>query len=199
MIPPLTIPPRFRAAFFAASLAFASITTDRPAEARSAFTVDPARTHIAFAIDAVGYPRTKGEFHKFEGRIVVDFEHWEQSSVAFRVDTRSVDVGSDAFSDYVRSDAFLDAARFPAIDFVSDKIEKIDDHTLRVTGEVTLLGVTRPLSVLVAARRDGDGAHARLGFEARTTIDRLEFGMNAGFPLVSKDVEIVISTEAVEL
>jgi polyisoprenoid-binding protein YceI len=187
-----------RHARFAASVVALSLVSGAPtADARGEWTIDPARTHILFSIDAVGYPRTEGEFHKFGGRIVVDFDHWEKSSIVFEVESKSVDVGSASFNDYVRSDAFLDAAHFPSIRFVSDRVERIDDHELRVSGEVTLIGVARPLSVIVTARRDG--AKARLGFEARTTIDRLEFGMNAGFPLVSKDVELVISTEAAQL
>jgi polyisoprenoid-binding protein YceI len=166
---------------------------------RGAWTIEPARTHIAFAIDAIGYPRTKGEFHQFEGRIAVDFQHWENSSVAFRVEAKSVDVGSDSFSDYLRSIAFLDSARFPSIDFVSKTVERVDDHTVRVSGDLTLLGVTKPLAVDVEVRRGSEGARAHLAFLARTHIDRLEFGMNSGYPLVSRDIELVISSEASEL
>ena len=115
--------------------------------------------------------------------------------MAFHVRSQSVDVGSPSFDDYLRSVAFLDAARFPSIDFVSSSVEKVDDHTVRVTGELTLLGVTRPLSVDVAVQRGS----ARLAFLAKTSIDRLAFGMNSGFPLVSREVELVISSEAVQL
>jgi polyisoprenoid-binding protein YceI len=75
-------------------------------------------------------------------------------------------------------------------------VEKVDDHTVRVTGDLTLLGVTRPLSVEVAVKRESEGGRTRLAFSAQTRIDRLEFGMNTGFPLVSKDIELVISSEA---
>jgi polyisoprenoid-binding protein YceI len=161
--------------------------------------IDPARTHIAFAIDAVGYPRTHGQFTQFGGRIMVDLEHPDKSSVAFHVQSQSVDVGSQSFDDYLRSVAFLDATHFPSIDFVSNSVEKVDDHTVRVTGDLTLLGVTRPLSVEVAVQRETGRGGARLAFLAKTSIDRLAFGMNSGFPLVSREVELVISSEAVEL
>ena len=108
-----------------------------------------------------------------------------------------MDVGSASFDDYLRSDAFLNSTRFPSIDFVSSSVAKVDDHTVRVIGELTLLGVTRPLSVDVAVEREGGGG--RLAFLAKTNIDRLAFGMNSGFPLVSRDVELVISSAAVEL
>lgn len=168
-----------------------------PAAAGANWRIDPARTHIAFAIDAVGYPRTRGQFRQFAGRISVDFERPDKSSVVFHVQSQSVDVGSSSFDDYLRSVAFLDSTRFPSIDFVSSSVAKVDDHTVRVTGQLTLLGVTRPLSVDVAVQREGGGG--RLAFLAKTNINRLEFGMNSGFPLVSRDVELVISTAAVEI
>ena len=171
-----------------------------PSQAVSAanWKIDPARTHVAFAIDAVGFPRTQGEFRRFEGRISVDFEHPGRSSVAFHVQSQSVDVGSSSFDDYVRSVAFLNAARYPTIDFVSNSVEKIDDHTVRVSGDLTLLGVTKPLTVNVAVRREFGSRSSRLGFLAKTSINRLDFGMTSGFPLVSRDVELVISSEAAE-
>ena len=119
--------------------------------------------------------------------------------MAFHVQSQSVDVGSSSFDDYLRSAAFLDADRFPSIDFVSHSVEKVDDHTVRVTGELTLLGVTRALSVDVAVERDTSSGRSRFAFLAKTSIDRLAFGMNSGFPLVSREVELVISSEAVEL
>jgi polyisoprenoid-binding protein YceI len=189
-----------RACIACTILALSVLAETRTAAVASAnWRIDPARTHIAFAIDAVGYPRTHGQFRQFTGRISVDLDRPDRSSVTFHVQSQSVDVGSSSFDDYLRSAAFLDADRFPSIDFVSHSVEKVDDHTVRVTGELTLLGVTRPLSVDVAVERDMSSGRSRLAFLAKTSIDRLAFGMNSGFPLVSREVELVISSEAVEL
>ena len=177
--------------------ALAAVSTPAPGLGAN-WTIDPARTQIAFAIDAISYPRTEGRFHRFDGRISVDFAAPEKSSVAFHVQSGSVDVGSASFSDYLKSTAFLDADRYPTIDFVSTSVKRVNDHQVRVTGDLTLLGVTRPLSVDVAVIRD-DGGGRRLNFEAETRIDRLEFGMNSGYPLVSRDVELLISSEAAPL
>jgi polyisoprenoid-binding protein YceI len=168
-----------------------------PAAASANWRIDPARTHVDFAIDAVGYPRTRGQFRQFTGRISVDFNHPDRSSVTFHVQSQSVDVGSTSFDDYMRSVAFLDSAHFPSIDFVSNSVEKVDDHTVRVTGVLTLLGVTQPLSVDVAVERETSGGE-RLDFLAKTSIDRLAFGMNSGFPMVAREVQLVISSEAVQ-
>lgn len=184
-----------------ALLVAAALTLGALAQARALagtnWRIDPGRTHIAFAIDAVGYPRTHGQFRQFDGRISIDFAHPDKSSVAFHVRSQSVDVGSQSFDDYLRSVAFLDCAQHPSIDFVSKSVEKVDDRTVRVTGDLTLLGVTRPLTVNVAVQREA--SDGRLAFLAKTDIDRLEFGMNSGFPLVSRDVELIISSAAVEL
>jgi len=190
-----------RSGFVCAVLALGAIAQTRiPAAAAANWRIDPARTHIAFAIDAVGYPRTHGQFRQFVGRISVDFDHPDKSAVSFHVQSQSVDVGSPSFDDYMRSTAFLDAAHYPSIDFVSKSVEKVGDHTVRVTGDLTLLGVTKPLSVDVEVERQaGGGGGGRLEFLARTSIDRLAFGMNSGFPLVSREVELVISSEAIEI
>ena len=194
----MTTQGNLRALLFFAALTLAVLAKAHvPALAAANWRIDPARTHIAFAIDSVGYPRTRGQFRQFQGRISIDFAHPDRSSVAFHVQSQSVDVGSQSFDDYLRSVAFLDSGRFPSIDFVSSSVVKVDDHTVRVTGDLTLLGVTRPLTVDVAVQREGSGQ--RLSFLAKTNIDRLEFGMNSGFPLVSRDVELVISSAAIEL
>ena len=88
-----------------------------PARATARWLINPDRTHIIFAIDAVGYPRTLGEFRQFEGSIEVDLEHPDKSSVAFHALSRSVDVGSRSFDDLVRSDGFLNAALYPRSTF----------------------------------------------------------------------------------
>lgn len=165
--------------------------------ASARWSIDPAHTRIGFAIDAVGYPRTTGVFRKFEGRVDIDLDRPQLSHVMFQVDANSVDVGSASFNDYLKSDGYLDAARHPQIDFVSRSVAQIDEKTVRVEGDLTLLGVTRPLAVDVTVRRDAAGK--KLEFEAHARINRLEFGMNAGFPVVSGEFDIDIATQAVTL
>ncbi len=182
----------------AALAAAAAVGAPVCAVAVSEWRIDPARTTIAFAIDAVGYPRTEGRFDAFDGKIAIDFSRPNKSRVAFHVRSASVDVGSASFADYLRSSAFLDAAKYPSIDFVSTSVEKLNDHAVRVSGDLTLLGVTKPLTVDVDVERP-TGRKGQLEFSARTRIDRLEFGMNSGFPLVSPNVDLTIKSEAAEL
>jgi polyisoprenoid-binding protein YceI len=185
-------------AALAIGLTLGAVAPAADSRAASNWAIDPARTHIAFAVDAVAYPRTHGEFRQFQGAIAVDLEHPAKSRVSFHVQAGSVDVGSPSFNDYLRSQALLDASRFPTIDFASTSVEKLDDHRVRITGDLTLLGVTHSLGGDVDVERRAEGSRARLGFTAKAKIDRLEFGMNSGFPVISRDVDLVISSEASE-
>ncbi len=146
----------------------------------------------------MGYPRTQGEFRQFDGHISVDFDHPAQSRVSFHVESQSIEVGSSSFDDYLRGEAFLNAMRFKQIVFSSTAVEKVDEHNIRVTGDLTMLGVTKPLTVNVEVSRQAGQSRARLGFTARAKIDRLDFGMNSGFPVISRDVDLVVASEAFE-
>jgi polyisoprenoid-binding protein YceI len=161
---------------------------------RAAWHIDPARTHVGFVIDAVGFPRTQGEFRVFDGRLSIDLEHPSLSRVAFTVRAESIDVGSASFDDTLRGPAFLDVQRFPEIRFQSTHVEKRDEASVALTGDLTLLGVTQPLEVDVAVQRLAGG---RLAFAARAHIDRLAFGMNSGFPIISRDIDLTVSSEAI--
>jgi polyisoprenoid-binding protein YceI len=162
---------------------------------RTTSSIDPSRTHIGFIIDATGFPRTQGQFHEFKGQLSVNFDRPSLSRVAFTVETASIDVGSPSFNGTLRGPAFLNSEHFPVIAFESTSVEKIDDKTARVIGDLTMLGVTRPLQVDVDVRRGANGGS--LGFEARAHIDRLAFGMNSGFPIISRDVDLTVSSEGV--
>jgi polyisoprenoid-binding protein YceI len=164
--------------------------------AATATSIDPSRTSVEFIVDGVGWPRTKGRFTAFSGKIAVDLRRPEASSVSLRVNAKSIEVGSPSFNDYLRGDAFFDVAQFPEIIFVSTAVEKIDDSHARVSGDLTLRGVTHPFTVDVEIERPGEQNKGRLNFRATGIVHRLEFGMNAGFPAISNDVDLIITTQA---
>jgi polyisoprenoid-binding protein YceI len=84
-------------------LALALIAATVAAQARSSWNIDPSQTHVRFWVDAIGWPRTAGEFKSFEGRIDIDFDRPSRSRVDFRVVAKSVDVNSATMDDYLRS------------------------------------------------------------------------------------------------
>ena len=177
-------------------LALALVAATIPAQSRSSWKIDPSQTHVRFWVDAIGWPRTTGEFKSFEGRIEIDFDRPSRSRVDFRVAAKSVDVNSATLDDYLRSEDFLNVARFPSMGFVSTSVEKRDEHLARVTGDLTMLGVTRPISLDVEVARELAATKQRVGFKATGVINRLDFGMNSGYPLISDAIHLTVTTEA---
>src|SRR5580704_10283187 len=132
-----------------ALLTLALVAAVVAAQARSSWKIDPSQTHVLFWVDAIGWP----SFKSFDGRIDIDFDRPSRSRADFRVAARSVDVNSATMDDYLRSEVFLNVARFPGMGFVSTSVEKRDEHLARVTGDLTMLGVTRPISLDVEVDR----------------------------------------------
>ncbi|MGH6869343.1 MAG: YceI family protein [Methylocella sp.] len=182
--------------FTRALLALALIAATVAAQARSSWKIDPSQTHVRFWVDAIGWPRTAGEFKSFEGRIDIDFDRPSRSRVDFRVAAKSVDTDSATLNDYLRSVIFLNVTNFPDMRFISTSVEKRDEHLARVTGDLTMLGVTRPISLDVEVARKLAGAKQRVGFKATGVINRLDFGMNSGYPLISDAIHLTVTTEA---
>ncbi|MGH6834485.1 MAG: YceI family protein [Methylocella sp.] len=187
---------RKSAGFRPALLGLALIAATVGAEARSSWKIDPSQTHVRFWVDAIGWPRTVGEFKSFEGRIDIDFDRPSRSRVDFRVAANSVDTSSASLNDYLRSEIFLNVTNFPDMHFISTNVEKHDEHLARVTGDLTMLGVTRPVSLDVEVARKLAGTNQRVGFKATGVINRLDFGMNAGYPLIGDAIHLTVTTEA---
>lgn len=155
--------------------------------------VEPARTEIAFEVGAKGYPVTHGVFRTFSSALSIDFDRPQRSTVNFTVTAASLDTQVPALDAYVTSPVFLDAARFPDIRFVSTTVRKVDDHSVEVTGNLTLLGVTHPETFTVEVARE---AGLAVTLHAEGQVHRSDYGMTAGLPLISDDVRIIVATRA---
>jgi len=177
-------------------LALLSCAGARPAAAAQVWRIDEAHTFIGFKIDAVGFPTTRGRFTHYSGRILIDFERPAKSFTSFTVDADSVDLGSKPFNDFVKSPVLLDVAKFPTLSFSSTRVEKLDVRTARVTGDLTMLGVTRPITLTVNVDGDLSARGRVVGFVGVGTIKRSEFGMISGIPIIDDALEITVRTRA---
>ncbi len=164
--------------------------------AAQSWRIDEAHTAISFKIDAVGFPTTRGQFTRYSGHILIDFEHPARSFTSFTVDSASVDVGSSSYSDFVKGAALLDVLKFPTLSFNSTQVEKLDAHTARVTGNLTMLGVTKPVVLSVIVETVSAAKGRVVAFVATGTINRSEFGMVFGAPLIDNALEITVKTPA---
>lgn len=168
----------------------------RAALSAESWRIDDAHTAISFKIDAVGFPTTHGHFTHYAGRIHLDFEHPAKGLTTFTVDSNSVDVGSASYTDFVKSAALLNVARYPTLSFASTQVEKVDPHTARVTGNLTMLGVTRPITLTVNVDADPSTRGRSVALSATGAIRRSDFGMIFGLPLISDTLELSVKTRA---
>lgn len=161
-----------------------------------AWRIDEAHTSIGFKIDAVGFPTTHGHFNRYSGRILIDFERPAKSFTSFIVDSASVDLGSQSFNDFVKSRALLNVEEFPTLGFTSIQTEKVDPRTANVTGNLTMLGVSKPIVLTVIVDPDPTANGRIVAFVATGTIRRSEFGMIFGIPVIDDALEITVKTRA---
>jgi len=180
----------------ALSLAVLLSAGTRAAAPVQGWYIDEAHTSIDFKIDAVGFPTTRGHFNRYSGRILIDFAHPARSFTNFTVDSGSVDVGSQSFNDFVRSAALLDVAEFPTLSFQSTQVDKLDPRTARVSGNLTMRGVSRPIALKVDVEADPAASGRAVAFLATGAISRSNFGMNFGIPLIDDTLEMTVRTRA---
>jgi polyisoprenoid-binding protein YceI len=164
-----------------------------PAIARDTWVIEPARTEISFDVPSAVWGDTHGVFTSFDGQVSIDFDRPERSRVSFMVKTASLKTGSGPVDEFVTSDALLDAAAFPQMQFVATGIRKLDESTVLLTGNLTLRGVTKPVDFKVSVDRKVKG---QVGLLARGSLFRTRFGISAGTPVVGDQVTITVKTVA---
>lgn len=166
------------------------------------YQFDPAHTNIVFLVDHLGFSKMIGQFQTFDGSLALDPNALEQGSVTVTVQTESVDTDFQKRDDHLRSPDFFNVVEFPTMTFESTKVEATGDKTARVHGNLTLLGVTKP--VVLEATFNGVGPHPSpqmagvtvAGFSGRTKISRSDFGMTGMVPNIGDEVAIWLEVEA---
>lgn len=172
----------------------------------STWQIDPDHSNIQFKVRHLMVSNVKGVFHKFRGAAEIDDKDVTRSTVSVTIDTTSVDTGVTKRDEDLRSDHFFDVAKYPAMTFVSKKIVKNGADNLRMTGDLTIHGVTREVVLDVegpsAEMKDPWGG-IRRGASASTRINRKDFGLTwnkaleTGGVMVGDDVAISLEVEFV--
>ncbi|MGL6290653.1 MAG: YceI family protein [Silanimonas sp.] len=170
-----------------------------PAFAADAFKFDAGHTYIGFEINHLGFSQTFGEFTQYDGTLTLDRENLANSSIEVSIDTASIDTDQADFDEHLKSADFFNVAAHPAMTFKSTKVEDAGNGVLKVTGDFTMLGQTRP--VVLDVKLNKIAAHPFnpkvevAGFSASTTIDRTQWGFDKYAPAVGAEVRIRIETE----
>jgi polyisoprenoid-binding protein YceI len=181
-----------------AVVAMTLVAMARPAHAADTWEVDPAHTSVMFKIRHFNVSWVWGRFDKLSGTVSLDSADAGKSSFDLSVDTASVNTGVDARDAHLRKPDFFHAEKFPAITFKSTTVAKSADG-YDVTGDLTLLGVTKPVTVQIAQTgplNDPKG-NPRAGFDTTFTVKRSDFGMKYGLGPIGDEVTLTISFEVV--
>lgn len=169
-----------------------------PAFAAESYTIDPRHTLPMYEIDHFGWSTQRGRFKSVNGKIVLD-RAAKTGTVDVVIDVASVDSGVDKLDEHLRSEDFFNAAKHPTMAFKAKKIAFRGDKPISVPGELTLLGVTKPVTLTINAFHCAPNPFAKkdaCGADAVTTIKRSDFGMTYSVGPASDDVEVLIALEA---
>ncbi len=176
----------------------------RTQPAAGVYEIDKSHSMVEFVSRHLMVTKVRGRFSEFSGAITVG-ETPEESSVEVTIDAASIDSREEKRDAHLRSPDFLDVENHPTIEFRSTDVEVVDDERLRVTGDLTIRGVTRP--VTLDATFDGEfgdpWGNQRIGFSASAEIDREDWGLTwnvaleTGGVLVARKARLELTVSAV--
>jgi len=179
------------------------------------YNIDRSHTSLIFRVSHLGFSMYTARFTQVEAELKIDPEKPEEASLNVEINPASIEThfpveefnGLD-FNAVLRGEDWLDVEKYPEMTYVSKKIERTGDSTAKVTGDLTMHGVTKPVTLDVTfnggwPENEWDPMGARMGFSATGTLSRSAFGVDYGVPEpgsnmgVGDEVEIIIETEFV--
>ncbi len=165
------------------------------------YIIDTKGSHafIQFRIQHLGYSWLTGRFNTFEGSFDYDENNPDKATVMVEIDTASVDSNHAERDKHLRGDDFLDVEKYPTAKFVSTSFSEKGDGTAVLEGNLTLHGVTKPVTIDVEHVGHGEdpwGGYRR-GFEGRTRIALADYGINYNLGPKSKELELILSVEGI--
>jgi len=182
----------------------AALLLNSLAHAADTYRVDPLHTSVSFSVRHLGINNVKGKFKEFEGALVLEGDTLTQASGTIQV--QSVDTGVEKRDNHLRTADFFDAAKYPTITFKTKRVEKDGSGQLVLTADFTMRGVTKELRLpaKVSKPTKDPWGGVRVGLEAKTKLNRKDYGINynellkTGAMAVGEEVELEINTEAVK-
>lgn len=175
-----------------------AITAGRAA-AQETYTIDPVHSQPTFEARHMGFSQQRGSFAKSAGKITLD-RAAKKGTVEVVIDTTSIKTFDPRLDDQMKSENFFNVAKYPTLTFKGSNVVFDGDRVVQVDGDLTMLGVTKPVSLKVANFVCGEhpiNKKPMCGAEATTTIVRSEWGMKYGLPkAVSDEIRLTIPIEA---
>ena len=169
------------------------------------YSIDNSHSDVSFSVRHMVFAKVRGHFTKWTAELAYDAADPSRSSVSVSIDTGSIDTREPQRDGHLKSPDFLDAEKFPKITFKSTKVERKGDKKYALVGDLTIHGVTKPVTLDVEELGGGKDpwGNQRLGFSAKTKIDRGEFGLKwnqvleTGGVLVGEHIDVEADVEVV--
>jgi polyisoprenoid-binding protein YceI len=180
-------------------------TVTTPTSLTDTYAIDPTHSRIGFVARHAMVTKVRGSFNEFEGSGSFNAENPAGSHLQLTIQAASIDTRNADRDGHLKSNDFFDMETYPEITFASTAVEQSDDSNYRVTGDLTIKGVTKPVTVdfeYTGTAVDPYG-NTRVGFEGTTTVNRKDWGMNwnaaldAGGVLVSEKVTLEFEVSAI--
>ena len=187
------------------SLVFlAFIFTGSPARAEAdRYEFDKSHTNLLFFVSHIGFSKMVGEFRDYSGYFTFDQEHPENSSVEVTLHPAGIETDSDGLNAHLQKEEFFNTEKYPDITFKSTAIKVTGANTGDITGDLTLLGVTKPVTLHVTFNKAGQHPATKnyvAGFSASAQIKRSEWGMTTYAPdIVGDDVTLMFEVEGINI
>ena len=182
---------------FAAALALAA-----PSLYATTYTIEPDYTQGVFRWSHLGFSNPAAQVSQGQGTLEFDSAHPTRASVSVTIPLSTLNTGVPALDEHLRSEDFFEVARFPTTTFRSTKVEPgAGKDRLRVTGDLNLHGITRPVTLDVTVLKVGTNPRTNLptvGFQATTLLKRSDFNLGAFVPQVSDEIELQVISQGVE-
>ena len=186
-------PPAFKLLALATLL---SLST--PVFAAESMIIDNNHTQVQFGYNHFGFSNIVGRFDKIEGEFLLDAEDLSKSSIQITIPIASISTGVADLDEHLRSPDFFDEAKFPTATFKSAQVEVVAEGKLKVSGELSIHGVSKPVQLDVSVNKLGPHPFSPVGagFDAHLVLKRSEFGLDKYVPNVSDEITVRITMEA---
>jgi polyisoprenoid-binding protein YceI len=166
------------------------------------YAIDSSHSGVVFGWNHFGFSNPSARFDKIEGSVLLDKADLTRSSVSVTLPLEGLDTGVAKLDEELKGQDFLDTAKYPTITFTSTKVEKSGENGLKITGNLTVHGVTKPVTLDAKVNKigifeiPGVMKAPAAGFDATTVIKRSDFGVTKYVPAVSDDIPVHITLDA---
>ncbi|CAN6961659.1 MULTISPECIES: YceI family protein [Psychrobacter] len=178
-----------------------AITTMASAALPSQWQLDDSHTRVGFSVNHLGFSTTMGRFNDVQGTVNYDIKTPNKTNMNFTIATDSIDTNWDARDKHLKTDEFFNVAKYPTMTFKSTKVSFINPQQAKITGDFTMLGQTKPLTLDVTLNKIANSPLTKepvIGFRATGNIDRAAYGMTAYAAGITTNVPIQIDGELVQ-